>query len=138
MTVRLRPHHLLCILTYVGKGYSPAFTDNMTAIAGRLSAGEPVEIVEGPDDICTPRQSETNPHCHDCSIQVRDQKAAKDVGRILNISIENGTRLSLPPSSLMQLRRAFAQGRIRSACGDCQWGEMCTEISANAYHGALI
>ena len=25
MTVRLRAHHLLCMLTYVGKGYSPAF-----------------------------------------------------------------------------------------------------------------
>ena len=25
MTIRLRAHHLLCLLTYAGKGYSPAF-----------------------------------------------------------------------------------------------------------------
>ena len=28
MTIKLRAHHLLCLLTYVGKGYSPAFTAN--------------------------------------------------------------------------------------------------------------
>ena len=62
MTVRLRAHHLLCMLTYIGKGYSPAFTDNMTVIAGRVSAGENVEIVDGPDEICAPRLAEANAH----------------------------------------------------------------------------
>lgn len=28
--VRYRPHHFLCSLGYEGKGYSEAFTDNMT------------------------------------------------------------------------------------------------------------
>ena len=62
MTVRLRAHHLLCMLTYIGKGYGTAFTDNMTVIAGRVSAGENVEIVDGPDEICAPRQAEANAH----------------------------------------------------------------------------
>ena len=50
MTVRLRPHHLLCLLTYVGKGYSPAFTANYDAIAMRIEQGEELLIVSGPDD----------------------------------------------------------------------------------------
>ena len=33
MTIRLRPHHLLWVVTYVGRGYSPAFTANMTRIS---------------------------------------------------------------------------------------------------------
>ena len=49
MTVRLRAHHLLCMLTYVGKGYSPAFVENYEAIAARLSAGEEIEMVAGPE-----------------------------------------------------------------------------------------
>ncbi|OWU61413.1 2Fe-2S ferredoxin, partial [Staphylococcus aureus] len=40
MTIRLRGHHLLCMLTYVGKGYSPAFVENYDAMAGRLGRGE--------------------------------------------------------------------------------------------------
>ncbi len=39
--VRLRAHHLLCLLTYVGKGYSEAFVRRADALAARLSAGEP-------------------------------------------------------------------------------------------------
>ena len=39
MTVRLRPHHLLCLLSYIGRGYSPAFSANMTRVARRLGAG---------------------------------------------------------------------------------------------------
>ncbi len=54
MTVRLRGHHLLCMLTFVGKGYSPAFVENYDRIAGRLSEGEDILLVDGPDDICAP------------------------------------------------------------------------------------
>ena len=38
MTVRLRAHHLLCMLTYVGKGYTAAFTANYDRIVERLNA----------------------------------------------------------------------------------------------------
>lgn len=138
MTVRLRAHHLLCILTYVGKGYSPAFTDNMTAIAKRIAEGETIAIVDGPDDICAPRQSETNPHCSDGSVYKRDLQAARDVGRLLQISVCSGVRLSLDNCSLKRLRSAFAQDQIRSACSDCQWGETCTAISTNGYKGVFV
>ncbi|WP_292282104.1 DUF1284 domain-containing protein, partial [Mesorhizobium sp.] len=63
MTVRLRAHHLLCLLTYVGKGYSPAFTANYDVVVKRLAGGEDILIVSGPDDICAPLLSESEPHC---------------------------------------------------------------------------
>lgn len=138
MTVRLRAHHLLCILTYVGKGYSPAFTDNMTVVAGRIAAGETIEIVEGPDDICVPRQAETNPHCRDDSIHNRDLQAAQDVGKILKISVRSGVKLSLDKHTLKRLRAAFTQNLVRSACHDCQWDEICSALSKNGYRGAIV
>ena len=46
MTVRLRAHHLLCLLTYVGKGYSPAFTANYDKMVKRLAGGEDVLKIE--------------------------------------------------------------------------------------------
>ena len=54
MTVRLRGHHLLCLLAYKGEGYSPAFIANLDRIAARLTAGEDAVLVDGPDDICAP------------------------------------------------------------------------------------
>ncbi len=44
MTVRLRAHHLLCMLTFVGEGYSARLRRQLPAsIARRLSAGEAIE-----------------------------------------------------------------------------------------------
>ncbi|WP_439343967.1 DUF1284 domain-containing protein [Vacuolonema iberomarrocanum] len=72
MTIRVRPHHLLCLLTYSGKGYSPAFIANYDAIAARLSKGEDIVIVCGPDDICAPLLSDSEPHCWSASVTERD------------------------------------------------------------------
>jgi len=138
MTVYLRAHHLLCILTYIGKGYSPAFTNNMTVIAGRISTGEMIQIVEGPDDICAPRRAENDAHCRDDSIHHRDRQAAKDVGQILTLQIGPGTKLCLDTYALKRLRAAFTQHQIRSACISCQWENLCTSIATNGYSGAVV
>ena len=83
MTVRLRAHHLLCMLTYVGNGYSPAFVENYEVIAARLSAGEEIELVAGPDDICVPLTADPDAHCHGASVIERDRAAASgDTGRV--------------------------------------------------------
>ncbi|PYC48903.1 DUF1284 domain-containing protein [Litorivita pollutaquae] len=137
MTIHLRAHHLLCILTYIGRGYTPAFTDNMTVIAGRISAGESIEIVEGPDEICAPRLAEANAHCFNDSVHNRDLQAAKDVGEVLQMPVHTGAKLSLDKDTLKRLRTAFAQDQVRSACHNCQWGELCTSISKNGYEGAI-
>src|SRR5712672_2376586 len=76
LTVRLRAHHLLCMLTFVGEGYSPAFTENYRSIARRLSAGEEIELVSGPDDICAPLMEGADPHCLKASVIDRDAAAA--------------------------------------------------------------
>ncbi len=138
MTVRLRPHHLLCLLTYVGKGYSPAFTANMTAIAGRLASGEEIEIVEGPDDICAPLLNDTVAHCHRSSVTDRDVRAAEDVGRLLKVPVLPGSRLLLKKPDLRRLRAAYAADRLRSACGGCEWKELCGGIAADDYPGTIL
>ncbi|MCL2580170.1 MAG: DUF1284 domain-containing protein [Oscillospiraceae bacterium] len=52
--MKLRPHHLLCTQGYSGKGYSPAFVENMNAITAilRTNPETPVDIVFSTDDIC--------------------------------------------------------------------------------------
>ncbi|MBO6860924.1 MAG: DUF1284 domain-containing protein, partial [Roseibium sp.] len=76
MTVSIRPHHLLCMLTYLGKGYTPAFVENYSTIVQRLNEGEPIELVEGPDTLCQPMLDEPGCHCRNESVRNRDRTAA--------------------------------------------------------------
>ncbi|MFD2175276.1 DUF1284 domain-containing protein [Rhodobacter lacus] len=125
MTLRLRPHHLLCMLTYAGTGYTPAFTANMSAVVPRLGAGEEIEIVAGPDDICAPLLSEREPHCHRCSVIERDAAAAREVGALLGLAVAPGLRFCLDAPRIARLRQAFAAETIRSACRGCEWDQLC-------------
>ncbi len=133
MTIRLRPHHLLCLLTYVGKGYSPAFTANYDKIAGRLRLGEDVLVVSGPDDICAPLLGEPEPHCWGESVVERDRLAARDVADLLARPIGSGIRLDLDASILARMREAFSAGLTRNACQGCEWAGLCSEIAARVY-----
>ena len=72
MAVPMRAHHLLCMLSYSGEGYSPAFVHGFNGIVQRLGAGEPMELVTGPDAICAPLCNDACAHCHNASVTQRD------------------------------------------------------------------
>jgi hypothetical protein len=138
MTVRLRAHHLLCMLTFVGEGYTPAFTANYIRIAERLSSGEEIEIVSGPDDICAPLLSGRSAHCHNASVCTRDEAAAEAVSRLLGMPAGGGTRIVPDGKLLARLRRNFAAGTIRRACTDCEWNELCDTVAGHGFKGVLV
>lgn len=136
MTIRLRPHHLLCLQTYAGKGYTPAFTANYDLIAARLSNGEDIEIVEGPDDICTPLLTEPDPHCWRDSVTQRDHQAAANLQPLLTAS--TGAKLTLTAPFLEKMRTSFQAGTLRPACTGCEWSELCTTIAERDFKGTRI
>lgn len=138
MTVRLRAHHLLCMLTYVGKGYSPAFVEYYEAIAARLSAGEEIELVAGPDDICDPLTADPDAHCHGASVVERDRAATEAVARLLGSPLSPGARITPSASLLARLRKTFATGEIRTACSGCEWSGLCESVADGGYVGARV
>ncbi|MET3794632.1 DUF1284 domain-containing protein [Aquamicrobium terrae] len=138
MTIRLRAHHLLCMLTYVGKGYTPAFTVNYDRIAERLSQGEEIVIVEGPDDVCAPLLTEAEPHCFNDSVAERDRQAARDIGDLLGRRIGAGERIEPDAILLAKLRAGFGSGLTRTACAGCEWAELCSAIVNDAYTGVKV
>jgi Uncharacterized conserved protein len=138
MTVRLRPHHLLCLLTYVGKGYTAEFVENYDRIAERLSAGEDILIIDGPDDICEALMGEAEPHCLRDSVRLRDSQAAADLSDFLNGEVSIGLGMLLHTARVDEMRKAFAAGLIRKACQGCEWSTLCNEIAANSYDGVRI
>lgn len=131
--VRLRPHHLLCLLTYAGKGYSAAFTAGFDALVDRLSQGAPVQVVDGPDDVCAPLCGDATAHCHGDSVRQRDRRAAADLGALLQRPLGTGAVLSLDAALLATWRQAFAQGRTRAACAGCEWQPLCTSIADQGF-----
>jgi hypothetical protein len=138
MTVSIRPHHLLCMLTYLGKGYTPAFVENYSTIVQRLNGGEPVKLVEGPDALCQPMLDEPGCHCRNESVQNRDRTAAADIANVLGRRLENGDTLVLNRPVLSLLREAFVNGTIRKACDGCEWQPLCSNIARNAFRGCHL
>ncbi|RIA47436.1 DUF1284 domain-containing protein [Dichotomicrobium thermohalophilum] len=138
MTVRLRAHHLLCMLTYAGDGYSRAFTANFDAMVARIAAGEEVLIVAGPDDICAPLLCEAECHCLRDSVRARDELAARDLGRLLGIDLSEEQRLLVGKSELRRMRAAFAGGETREACRGCEWHGLCTRVARRGFRGAKL
>jgi uncharacterized protein len=138
VTIRLRAHHLLCLLTYAGKGYSPAFTANYDVIAGRIGAGEDILIVAGPDDICAPLLGEPEPHCLRESVVERDRLAAEAAADLLGQPISAGVRLELGKADVLRMREAFSAGHIRAACKGCEWHTLCSEIAHAGYSSVRL
>lgn len=126
------------MLTFVGEGYTPAFTASYRRIAERLSAGEEIEIVSGPDDICVPLLSEASAHCLLPGPKARDEAAAQAVGKLLSVRIEQGAYIIPDKALLKRLRRGFAADLIRKACEDCEWSELCSTIARDHFRNTLV
>ncbi|WP_310621334.1 DUF1284 domain-containing protein [Flexibacterium corallicola] len=135
MSVQLRAHHLLCILTFIGKGYTRDFTENHRALVLRINAGEEVEIVHGPDDICAPLEGlPEGEHCLNSSVCTRDEKALASVGLVLGRALEVGHKFLLSASDVTQLRKNFAADTRHAACAGCNWAPLCNSIAADGFN----
>ncbi|MEN3793564.1 DUF1284 domain-containing protein [Fulvimarina sp. MAC3] len=130
MTVRLRGHHLLCILTYVGKGYSERFVQNYNQIAKRLNLGEAVEIIEGPDDICAPLLGDGDAHCFRESVAERDRVALRNLSEVVARDLRIGRTIAIDAEWLATARSLFQAGSVRKACLGCEWHDLCSEVSS--------
>lgn len=138
MTVSLRAHHLLCMLTYIGKGYTPAFTVNYDAIMQRLNGGEDILLVDGLDDICAPLLGEADPHCWRESVIERDRQALDALSELLARPLRAGVSIVLESHHLAMMRSAFAGGETRKACGGCEWAGLCTTIAGGDFKGVRL
>ena len=61
--LNMRPHHLLCTRAFKGKGYSPAFVENMQRVINRLKAGCDITLITGVDAICDLCPERIGNHC---------------------------------------------------------------------------
>lgn len=140
--IRLRGHHLLCLLTYIGKGYNPEFVANLDRIVARLHAGESIQIVSGPDDVCKMGEVCADPfdaHCLTNEISQRDRHAFKTLSDVLPLTIGDFLHASDFPQWTTQLRLAFSKkGEYFPSCQGCEWQPLCLDIAKNGFAGAKL
>lgn len=132
--LRYRPHHFLCSLGFQGKGYSPGFTANMTAIVmGRLRApqGDATEItvIAALDDICAPCPKRRGSACAS-----QDQIDRLDHAHASALALQPGDRLTWGQAKA-RIRQNLPPGSLATLCAGCQWEPygMC-EAALSALH----
>jgi hypothetical protein len=126
------------MLTYVGKGYGAAFTENYDAVVGRLGDGEELLLVAGPDDICRPLLEDADAHCFRDGVVDRDARAASAVAGLLGRPVQPGEQLSLDRDMVERMRAAFRQGVTRNACKGCEWFDLCSGIARDDFTNARL
>ena len=123
-TIRLRPHHLLCIHNFVGKGYDETFTAHMSQIVEMLKEDPKIELVEGCDELCG-----ACPHDLDGVCESADKVSRYDRGVMEACGLAPGDCESWSSLSDKVIESVFHAGRFEQICSDCQWYEICDAIS---------
>lgn len=123
-TVRLRGHHLLCLLLYQGKGYSRAFVDNMDEIYAMLQNGRTkIQLVQGDDDICACCPNLTAEGCSlgDADVANRDS-CVEEAFHLTKQDVYEAKEL------FQRVRGAVTEEIFDAACGSCRWhqGGICS------------
>lgn len=118
--IRYRPHHFLCSLGFQGKGYSDAFTANMSAIVmGRLRApgGDEtlIEVTGTADAICAPCPKRQGEGC-----EAGGKIARLDAAHAYVLNLAPGDRLTWGDAKA-RIRASVPAGSLRQLCAGCEW-----------------
>ncbi len=127
----LRPHHLLCIQNYRGRGYSAGFHEKMSAVISKLksSDGAAVKLIDGADDLCMacPHLQDgscesESPDCFDRLVCARTGAAPGDtfIWKLpLNRFDDSPDGFQVP---------AMSRELLEECCPGCSWLELCMKI----------
>jgi hypothetical protein len=133
MPIRLRGHHLLCLRHFRGLGYDEAFTANVARVVEALHSHPdgPVEVVDGPDDVCAACPHLAGPACARrprADEAVRSHDAA--VLAALGLRPGDGTTWAAVGGTL-EVDEA-AREAATTGCVSCVWARLCEEDLAEA------
>lgn len=124
--IKLRPHHILCIQNYKGKGYSFEFTENMDRIVETLrhNTKQEIEIIFSKDDICDkcPNKQGNNLCTSDYKVRIIDNNVIK------YLDLKEGVYRY--DYILNLLKNNIDKNRFKYICGQCEWYKkgICTDI----------
>ncbi len=114
--LKLRGHHIFCLIGFRGMGYSKEYAANMAKVQEKLRAfpDTPLCLVNGADDLCAKFPCDQPYHCDTARVLEQDQrfldKLQLQVGEVITWrEIENRVQHLVTPAV------------IEEVCFDCQW-----------------
>lgn len=117
----IRPHHMLCLQFFEGKGYSKEFVENMIKIHGKLKEENPqIEIVAGADCICENCPNRCGDVCeNEESVLKHDKRVYEKVRDII------GTETDWDTITKAIKKNIIEPGLIKEVCAECIWSDIC-------------
>lgn len=118
--MRIRGHHLLCLLHFEGKGYNDEFVNNMFKVLYNLEKGLEFSLIIGIDDICKfcPHNRLEKCGLGDDSVKVRDEKVI-EILELKEKEIYTFKIVKEEIYSKITLKEFF------DICNNCQWFYLC-------------
>ena len=115
--MELRPHHLLCMQGYRGKGYDSEFVNNMDRVTAFLSENPDyrIRIKEGCDVLCSecPNMTEEGKCTTQDFVSFLDRSVTECLG------IKEGEYSYGDAAD--QINRRLTKEVYYNICGSCQW-----------------
>lgn len=121
--IKLRGHHILCLLGFRGLGYDEAFVENMTRVHARVFFnGSLLELASGPDDICRVCPKLSDGRCGSSRI------SSKDASVLDMLSLQPGNVISAK-EVYDRVAAAISVEDVSRICSRCKWLGLgyCTE-----------
>lgn len=124
--IPLRPHHGLCLAFYQGRGYSEAFTNNMSQMQRQLLLDPEIELHAEADCICAACPNNQEGVCTSLTGPEGTEKARRYDRAVLKLcDLEEGDVLSFLAFAEIVRNRILEKGLREEVCGDCQWNGLC-------------
>jgi hypothetical protein len=127
MKMQIRAHHIFCIQSFIRKGYSEQFIENMENIIEKLKSCDPlIEVTNAPDCICTacPRlkiidSQSTNAKISliGCEVETEAKMLDRKVASSLGIDFGKHYRYS----ELLEKLKYIDEETFDDVCSECQW-----------------
>lgn len=120
--MKLRGHHLLCILGFQGYGYSEDFVLNMARINElRKSDKTTIKLINRPDDICS-----ACPNLKDdvCENKMQNENIVKMDNEVLSQFNINQEYNAIDLFNKVVLKFNTLKS-VENICNDCKWAEKC-------------
>lgn len=120
--MRLRAHHLLCLLGFRGLGYSQEFVDNMAAIAEQVSSlpQTMVQIVNHPDDICSHCPFLGERGCQQEGPRSEEMATRRDRAVMERLNMVDGDKITWAEVE-KRIRSSIGPEDLVYICQGCQW-----------------
>lgn len=124
-TFKFRPHHLICNLCFIGKGYNNEFIQNFQFIHTKLSSGSDhdtkIQIVNCCDDICA--------YCPENQGNRCNQEKTIDSIYLNILQLKVGQIITIAELK-HKIKTLLTMPDFHHACQKCSWYQLniCTPI----------